>query len=194
MEAGSIAGVKQVLKLRREENKGAGSRFSPKNDSRRLFPLDAFPLSEQSFTDSCLRAPPQGGCEVTAWTSLRLAGWKSIRDAEIKLRPLNVFIGENGAGKSNLVGFFKTINEMRKGRFQVYVGTAGGAEVLLHYGSKQTAAIEAEFRFATDLGPSAYSFRLVPAAANSLIFDEEKLTSYLNVSMASESFTSKSAQ
>lgn len=33
-------------------------------------------------------------------TSLRLAGWKSIRDAEIELRPLNVLIGANGAGKS----------------------------------------------------------------------------------------------
>lgn len=45
-------------------------------------------------------------------TSLRLAGWKSIRDAEIKLRPLNVLIGANGAGKSNLVSFFKLMNEM----------------------------------------------------------------------------------
>ena len=34
-------------------------------------------------------------------TSLRLAGWKSIRDAEIELRPLNVLIGANGAGKSS---------------------------------------------------------------------------------------------
>jgi predicted ATPase len=112
---------------------------------------------------------------VAQLTSLRLAGWKSIRDAEIELRPLNVLIGANGAGKSNLVGFFKLINEMRNGRFQLYVGTAGGAEALLHYGSKQTPAIEAEFRFATALGPSAYLFRLVPAAVNSLLFAMEKL-------------------
>ena len=36
-------------------------------------------------------------------TSLRLAGWKSIRDAKIELRPLNVLIGANGSGKSNIV-------------------------------------------------------------------------------------------
>jgi predicted ATPase len=128
----------------------------------------------------------KGDCYVAQLTSLRLAGWKSIRDATIDLRPLNVLIGANGAGKSNLVSFFKLINEMRKGRFQVYVGTAGGAEALLHYGSKHTAAIEAEFRFSTDLGPTAYSFRLVPAAVNSLLFAEEKLN-YSKVPLVTES-------
>ena len=112
---------------------------------------------------------------MTRLTSLRIAGWKSIRDAEVQLRPLNILIGANGAGKSNLVSFFRMMNDMRKNRFQEHVGTAGGAETLLHYGSKRTAAIEAEFRFATDLGPSAYSFRLVPAAVNTLFFSEEKL-------------------
>jgi ABC-type uncharacterized transport system ATPase subunit len=36
----------------------------------------------------------------------RISGFKSIRDADIVLGPLNVFIGANGAGKSNLVSFF----------------------------------------------------------------------------------------
>jgi len=69
-------------------------------------------------------------------TSLRLAGWKSIRDATVELRPLNVLIGANGAGKSNLVSFFKLINQMREDHFQIHVGTIGGAESLIHYGSK----------------------------------------------------------
>jgi len=123
-------------------------------------------------------------------TSLRLAGWKSIQDAEIEFRPLNVLIGANGAGKSNLVGFFKMMNEMMGGRFQVHVATIGGAESLLHYGSKQTAAIVAEFRFATDLGRCEYSLRLVPAAGNTLIFDLEKLTYHpQGVSSASKSMS-----
>jgi predicted ATPase len=120
--------------------------------------------------------PTEGGREVAQLTSLRLAGWKSIRDAEIKLRPLNVLIGANGAGKSNLVSFFKLMNEMMGSRFQVYVAATGGAESLLHCGSKRTAAIQADFQFDTDLGQSTYSLRLVPAAGNTLIFEEEKLT------------------
>jgi predicted ATPase len=107
-------------------------------------------------------------------TSLRLAGWKSIREATIELRPLNVLIGANGAGKSNLVSFFKLMNEMMERRLQVHVGTAGGAEALLHYGSKRTTAIEALLRFTTVLGPDNYRFSLVPAAGNSLIFAEEE--------------------
>ena len=52
----------------------------------------------------------------------------------------------------------------------------GGAESFLHYGSKRTQVIEAEFQFTTDLGESSYSFRLIPAVGNIFIFDEEKLS------------------
>jgi predicted ATPase len=108
-------------------------------------------------------------------TSLRLAGWKSIRDAEIQFRPLNVLIGGNGAGKSNLVSFFKLMNEMMAGRFQVHVGTIGGAESLLHYGSKRTQHIEARFRFTSEGGENSYYLRLVPTAGDSMLFAEETL-------------------
>ncbi len=111
-------------------------------------------------------------------TGLRLAGWMSIRDAEIQLRPLNVLIGGNGAGKSNLVSFFKLVSAMREGRFQAHVATVGGAESLLHFGSKRTQAIAADFRLTTDLGHTKYSIRLVPAAGNTLIFNEEELRFY----------------
>jgi predicted ATPase len=120
-------------------------------------------------------ARTEGGREVAQLTSLRLRGWKSIRDAKIELRSLNVLIGANGTGKSNLVSFFKLLNEMMGGRFQVHVGTIGGAESLLHYGSKRTPAIEADLQFTTDQGQNGYSLRLVPIAENSLLFAEEKL-------------------
>ncbi len=108
-------------------------------------------------------------------TSLRLVGWKSIRDATIEIRRLNVLIGANGSGKSNLVSFFKLMNEMRGGRFQVEVGTMGGAESLLHFGAKRTQAIEAEFRFAIEEGENSYSLNLIPVAGNSLLFAQEIL-------------------
>jgi predicted ATPase len=112
---------------------------------------------------------------VTQLTSLRLAGWKSIRDAEIEFLPLNVLIGANGAGKSNLVGFFKLMNEMMAGRFQEHVGTTGGAESLLHYGSKRTQVIDARFRFTAEGGENSYGIRWVPIAGNSLLFSVETL-------------------
>ncbi len=38
---------------------------------------------------------------------LILKGYKSIKQTEIELNNLNVFIGANGAGKSNFISFFK---------------------------------------------------------------------------------------
>ena len=111
-------------------------------------------------------------------TSLRLAGWKSIRDASIEIRPLNVLIGANGAGKSNLISFFTMMKTMMAGRLQIHLRVNGGADSLLHYGPKRTDAIEAEFRFVKDHGQAGYSFRLVPAVGNALIFEEEKLSHY----------------
>ena len=112
---------------------------------------------------------------MTQLASLRLAGWKSIQDAEINLRPLNVLIGANGAGKSNLVSFFKLINEMMEGRFQEYVGKTGGAESLLHYGSKRTPVIDVRLRFTAEGRENSYGIRWVPIAGNSLLFALETL-------------------
>jgi predicted ATPase len=105
---------------------------------------------------------------VAQLTSLRLAGWKSILDAEIELRPLNVLIGANGAGKSNLVSFFKLMSEMMEGRFQEHVERTGGAESLLHFGSKRTQIIDARFRFPADKGEYSYGIRWEPVPGNSL--------------------------
>lgn len=47
-----------------------------------------------------------------------LRGFKSVKDMNLELRPLTVLVGANGAGKSNLVSFFKMLNEMMGGRLQ----------------------------------------------------------------------------
>lgn len=41
---------------------------------------------------------------------LHIQGFRSIKDAGITLHPLNVMIGANGAGKSNLIDFFRMLN------------------------------------------------------------------------------------
>ncbi|MEN8215544.1 MAG: AAA family ATPase [Pseudomonadota bacterium] len=38
---------------------------------------------------------------------LIIKGFKSIRELDLQLLPFNVLIGANGAGKSNLMAFFK---------------------------------------------------------------------------------------
>lgn len=113
---------------------------------------------------------------MNSLTKIRLRGWKSIREAELTLSPLNVLIGANGSGKSNFISYFKLLNEMSGERLQEYIGRANGAETLLYYGSKQTPFVEAELHFITDSGVSAYYQRLAYAAIDTLIFTDEKLT------------------
>jgi predicted ATPase len=107
---------------------------------------------------------------MPALDKLHVQGFKSIRDQEIELRALNVLIGANGSGKSNLLEVFHLLNRIVDGRLQLYVGDAGGADSLLHFGRKTTKVIELEFFF----GRNGYSCKLLPTAEDSLVFGEEK--------------------
>jgi len=107
---------------------------------------------------------------------LTLKGFKSIRSCELELNSLNVLIGANGAGKSNLVSFFKMLNEMMGGRLQQYFATAGRANSLLHFGPKITPQLEAKLEFQTDNGVDTYAMRMFHAAGDTLIFADETLS------------------
>jgi predicted ATPase len=104
-----------------------------------------------------------------------LKGFKSIKAMDLELRPLNVLIGANGAGKSNLVSFFTMINEMMGERLQQYIGTSGRAQSLLYYGPKVTPQLEAHLEFEGDNGLNTYDLRLFHAASDTLVFAEETL-------------------
>ncbi len=107
---------------------------------------------------------------------ITVKGFKSIQDMSLDLGPLNVLIGVNGAGKSNLVSFFKMLNEMMGARLQQYVATSGRAQSLLHFGPKMTPQLEATLEFEADKGTDTYHMRLFHAAGDTLVFAEEELT------------------
>lgn len=107
---------------------------------------------------------------------LILKGFKSIKAMELELHPLNILIGANGAGKSNLVSFFKMLNEMMAGRLQQHIGTSGRAQSLLHFGAKITPQIEARLEFDVENGTDIYDLRLCHAVGDTLIFAEETLS------------------
>ena len=101
-----------------------------------------------------------------------LKGFKSIAKMELELGPLTVMIGANGAGKSNFLGLFEMMRNMAESNLQVYIGKAGGADRVLHYGQKTTDALEIEIE-----GESFnYRCRLVPTSNDSLVFERETLT------------------
>jgi predicted ATPase len=73
--------------------------------------------------------------------TLEVSGYKSIRSAQLELRPLNVLIGPNGAGKSNLASIFSMLQWNAKGQLAYFVARSGGANNLFHFGTKTTEVI-----------------------------------------------------
>ncbi|NJL27681.1 MAG: AAA family ATPase [Thermoanaerobaculia bacterium] len=79
-------------------------------------------------------------------------------------------IGANGAGKSNLIGVFRLLNEIVNRQLQLYVGRSGGVERFLHRGRKVTESLELNLEF----GHSAYHCSLISTADDSLVFRFER--------------------
>ena len=107
---------------------------------------------------------------------IKIKGYKSIQSLELELNKINILIGANGAGKSNLISFFKLLSWMiqSQGKLQLFIGQSGGANSLLFDGVAITPQLEAELNFETDSGQNDYYFRLFHAASDTLIFAEEK--------------------
>jgi len=98
---------------------------------------------------------------------ITIKGFKSIESAEIKLHDLNVVIGANGAGKSNLIGAFDLLEHVLSGRLQQRV--AGDPDRFLHHGRKVTNELSLAFSSEHD----EYGFNL-RAEKNALVFGDEK--------------------
>ena len=74
---------------------------------------------------------------------ITVSGFKSIKRMErLHLKPINVLIGSNGSGKSNFIGVFSFLREIRAGRLQEYVIRSGGADRILHFGSRHTSKLD----------------------------------------------------
>ena len=87
--------------------------------------------------------------------AISLKGFKSIAEDRLTFGDLNVLIGANGAGKSNLITFFRMLSYMLSppsGSLQRFVAEAGFASSLLHDGPKRTREIEAELSLSTAQG------------------------------------------
>jgi predicted ATPase len=104
---------------------------------------------------------------------VHVRGFKSIRDQELEFAPLNVFIGGNGAGKSNLVSVFHFLRRVAGQRLQTYTGEAGGANVILHFGRKKTRKLSARIEFRSGTDANIYEFSLLPTDEDRFVFDTE---------------------
>lgn len=111
--------------------------------------------------------------DTRAITRIFARGFRSIRHLDIDPGRITVLIGANGSGKSNLLSLLRMIPLMRTESLRNFVGEAGGASTLLHYGPKTTREIELRLEFAQHDGANLYAARLGYAAGDALVYLDE---------------------
>jgi len=107
--------------------------------------------------------------------SIDIKGFKSIKELQLPLKPINILIGANGSGKSNFLSFFELLQNIYRKNLQGYVALNGGVDKFLYNGSKVTQEIEGKLTFSAN----SYSFTL-KKSENNLTFSKETLSYYDN--------------
>lgn len=106
--------------------------------------------------------------------AITIRGFRSIKAIEdLKLRPINVIIGANGSGKSNFIGAFAFLQSVYSIGLDATVAIAGGANRLLHFGSKATRNIDLSLRMKS--GGTSLDVSFIVAQGDRLASDGEKL-------------------
>jgi len=102
---------------------------------------------------------------------ITVKGYKSIKNLEdFSFNNLNVLIGANGAGKSNLISLFKMLAALAEGHLQMYVKENAGPDTILYGGRKRTKEMKAEFYF----HKNGYRIELSATQDNRLMFRKEE--------------------
>jgi predicted ATPase len=101
---------------------------------------------------------------------VEINGFKSIRKATLDLKPMNVLIGANGAGKSNFVSFFALAAASLDGFLTSYVNLYGGANAFLHQGARGTESIFWQLDVESEEGSGSLAQELSFKAPDSLTY------------------------
>lgn len=102
--------------------------------------------------------------------SITIKGYKSFKNISVPLRPINILIGSNGAGKSNFLSLFELLGNAYEGHLARSVAQSGGVDKLLHQGRKITDRIYIEVKE----GKNAYRLALMESDGT-LIVEKESL-------------------
>ncbi len=104
---------------------------------------------------------------------IKLEGFKSIVKLDMPMENINILIGANGAGKTNLISLFTFLGNLSHGKLRNYVEAEGGAERFFHFGSRHTSQILIDIK----VGSNGYHVEFSPNHDDdSLVFDREFCT------------------
>lgn len=94
--------------------------------------------------------------------NILINNYKSIRELQLELKPLNILIGSNGAGKSNFISFFQLANSIFEQKLQSFV-IERGIDNLLYFGRNKSDEIKGLIDFNNK---NALFFSLKPTQTN----------------------------
>lgn len=104
---------------------------------------------------------------------IEIKGFKSIKELKLEMKPINILIGSNGAGKSNFVSFFKLINAIFNQRLQKYI-LEEKTDNILYFGRKTTESLFGKLIFSNGLDlTNAYYFLLSQVKEGGLFIEKE---------------------
>lgn len=109
-----------------------------------------------------------------AIASVEIENFKSIRKVYVELNAINILIGPNGVGKSNFIGFFKLLHNIRRQNLQNAIAVSK-VDNTLYFGRKVSEFLKGEivFKDSKNRITNKYEFELIPDQRNSLIFKSE---------------------
>ncbi len=110
--------------------------------------------------------------------SVEIRGFKSIsfqNPLSLDFGDITILLGANGAGKSNIISFFKMVDLMMRGNLQRFIVEYGTNQKFLYYGAKKTPEMSASIKFSGDHIAYDYRFRLKAAVPDRLIISSEEL-------------------
>ena len=106
--------------------------------------------------------------------SVELLNYKSIASCYLGFGNLNIIIGANGTGKSNLLSFFELVRAFifnQDGYLRTHVTRKGGPDAFLRYGRKYTQSLSASLTVAN----TSYRFSFELTNDDAFFFAEEKI-------------------
>ncbi|MBL1278551.1 MAG: AAA family ATPase [Ectothiorhodospiraceae bacterium] len=104
---------------------------------------------------------------------IKVEGFKSIAKLDLPIENINILIGANGAGKTNLISLFTFLGFLSQGKLRNYVLSDGGAERFFHFGTRQTHQITIDLK----VGVNGYHAEFSPNLDDdSLVFSKEYCT------------------
>ncbi len=103
---------------------------------------------------------------------LKISGFKSVKETELDLLPVNILIGSNGSGKSNIISFFKLVHALFNQRLQRFV-VEEKTDNLLHFGRKNTEKLYGKLIFTEQKDNNAYWFKLAQTKTGGLFIEKE---------------------